>query len=313
VSAPHVVYLDGQFRPEPEARIPVGDRGFLYGDAVFETIRTYRGVPHLLGEHLGRLRRGARVLGFAVPRPSGGWRRVVAELLGRNGRSHGDVAVRITVTRGTGGESLVPLRGAQPRILATIRELDPRILALREHGAAVVIVPFEPARAGPMAGVKTTAYAAAILAKQAAARSGALEGLYSSPRGLLSEGATSNLFLVRRGRLETPALERGGLPGITRARVLELALRSNLPVLERPLRRSDLLRAEEAFLTATTIEVLPIRSVDGVDLADAPGPITRQLQAMYCRSHGAADCQQREFPSTGVRISAALDENCRSR
>lgn len=313
MSAPRLVYLDGRFLAEPEARIPVGDRGLLYGDAIFETIRTYRGVPHLLGEHVERLRHGTRALGFALPRPPGGWRRIVAELLDKNGRGRGDAAIRITVTRGPGGDGLLPPRCTRPTILATMRELDPRIPALRERGASVVIVPFEPGHAGPLAGVKTTGYAAAILAKRAASRSGAFEGLYSGSRGLLSEGATSNLFLVRRGRLETPPLERGGLPGITRARVIELARRGGVPVVERPLRRSDLLQAEEAFLTATTIEVLPIRTVDERDLPGAPGPLTRHLQALYCRSHSAADCHPREFPSRGVRISAGLDENCRSR
>lgn len=311
-TAPRIVFLDGRFTPETEAWVPVSDRGLLYGDAVFETIRTYRGEPHLLGRHIDRLRQGARALGFSVPSPTGGWRSVVRGLLGRNGRVRVDAAIRITVTRGSGGEGLLPPRRPRPTILATIRELDPRIPLLRRRGAEVVTVPFGPGSDGPLDGVKTTAYATAILAKQAAARRGAFEALYSDGRGVISEGATSNLFLVRRGVLETPALEHGGLPGITRERVIALAGGAGITVVECRVRRADLLRADEAFLTATTIEVLPVRRVDGTALSRAPGPITGRLQALYCAAHGAADCQDPEFPSGLVRISAALDENCRS-
>lgn len=297
MSRPRIVHLDGRFVREEEARIPIGDRGFLYGDAIFETIRIYRGVPDLLPRHLERLRRGARVLGFSLPRPSGGWLELVREILRRNGRDEQDAAVRITVTRGVGGEGLLPPRRARPTVLVSVRDLDPRLPRCRVHGADVVVVPYAGGPAGPLAGVKTTAYAPAVLAKVAARRARAFEAVYADADGILSEGSTSNLFLVRRGRLETPRLEHGGLPGITRARVLEIARRAGIPAIERTLRTGDLLGADEAFLTATTIEVLPIRRVGRTSLPKPPGPVTRQLQALYCADHPAANCHDREAAS----------------
>lgn len=284
-----IVYLSGRYLPASRARVSVFDRGLLYGDALFETVRVYGDQPFALESHWARMAGGAQRMGFRIPGDAALWSNIAATLVRRNGLTSAGAAVRFTVTRGPAGETLAPPRGAQPMLLATARALDPRLPRFRRRGVAVSILPFHSGLGGLLDGVKTTDYATAVLAKVEAARQGAFEGIYSTPRGELLEGATSNLFCVRRGKLLTPPLATGVLPGVTRSLVVELARELGIAVREKRLQRADLERADEAFLTATTLEVMPIRSVDGSSLGD-PGLLTRRLQDAYCAGHAPAPC-----------------------
>ena len=285
-----IVFVDGAFVAAERARVSVFDRGFQFGDALFETIRTYHGEPFALRDHLQRMKTGARALGFAIAGSEAHWRRTIGELLRRNRRLGADAAVRITVTRGPDGRSLLPPRHPKPTVVVALRPIDPRVARLRRRGAAVVLVPFHPGFGGLLAATKTTDYAAAIVAKEMARRRRAFEAIYRLPDGTLAEGATTNLFVVEKGILVTPPIGAGILPGVTRRTVLDLARRAGIPAREEAVTERRLLGADEALLTATTIELVPIRSVDGRALRDAGGVVTRRLQTLYCAAHPPGDC-----------------------
>lgn len=286
-----IVFVDGAFVAAARATISVYDRGFQFADAVFETIRAYRGEPFALVEHLARLRLGARTLGFAAPNRDAWWRRAIRELLRRNALLERDAAVRITLTRGADGRTLLPGGRTRPTIVMTLRPLDPRLARLRRTGAAVVTVPFHPGIGGLLGATKTTDYATAVVAKDAARRRRAFEAVYLLPGDRIGEGTTSNVFAVRRGRILTPPAGGGILPGVTRARVIALARGAGITLFERSLTRAELLEADEVFLTATTIEVMPVRTIDGRRVGGGAGPVTRRLQDLYCAAHPGRRCE----------------------
>ena len=285
-----IVFVGGRFVPAERAHVSVFDRGFLFGDGLFETIRAYHGVPFALAEHLQRMKLGARALGFTIPWSLSRWRVTIVELLRRNDRLDVDAAVRITVTRGI-GRGLLPPRRATPTVVITLRELDARLPRLRRTGVAVALVPFHAGAGGLLASVKTTDYATAVVARETARRRRAYEAIYRLPDGTLGEGTTTNLFVVQGGRLTTPPIAGGILPGVTRRLVLDLARNAGIPAAERRITVEDLRGADEAFLTATTIELLPISAVDGVAMGTAGRPVTRRLQRLFCAAHPAGDCK----------------------
>ncbi len=274
------VYVNGRFVAAARASVSVADRGFLYGDALFETVRVYRGKPFAVAAHFDRLRRGASTIRLHVPPARAAWEAAIVELVRRNRLAGSDVAVRLTLTRGVGGDGLVLPRRQRPTLVMTVRRLPRGLAKLQLQGVGVVLLPFHPGSGGLLAGVKAVDYLTAALGKTIARERGAFEGIYRTGSGELLEGTTSNLFVVRRDRLLTPPLGRGVLPGVTRGIVMRLAEKAGLRALERPLRERDLCAADEAFLTATTIEILPIRAVEGRPLR-APGPRTRLLQSFY--------------------------------
>lgn len=272
-----VVWLDGRLIDTARAAIPAQDRGFLYGDAVFETVRIYGGVPFLWPQHERRL--AASLRAFAIPRPRADLRAAALAVLRARGLA--DAAVRVTVTRGS-GEGLIPPPNVQPRVLVSAREIPSELPELRERGVAIVLLPFGHGRGAVTDGHKTTAYLPAVLGKMRAAARRAFEGVYVERDGTVSEGTTSNLFAVRRGRLLTPSLDEGCLPGVTRSVVLRLAAEAGVPVDTVPLRAARLHEMDELFLTASTIEVMPVVRVDGARVAGGkPGPVTRLLQERY--------------------------------
>ncbi len=271
-----LVWLDGRIVAHRRATIPIDDRGFLFGDAVFETLRLDGGRPRALAAHLGRLRRTLRAWHFPkLPWDLGA---AIDELV-RAARIE-DAALRITVTRGSGA-TLVPPPDLVSRVLLVPRPIPPELPLLRERGVAVVRLPFGRGPGRLTAGYKTTDYLTAVAGRMAAERAGAFEALYVEPGGLISEGTTSNVFVVRRGRLCTPPLSAGCLPGVTRAFVMARARSMGLEVEEAPLPATRLARCDEAFLTGSVIEILPVTQIDGAPLGDGrPGPVTRRLATL---------------------------------
>jgi aminodeoxychorismate lyase len=282
-----IVYLNGRFLPASRARVQALDRGLLYGDGLFETLLVRAGRPIALREHLQRLRDGARRIGLSLAADREWWRRLAEEVVRRNRLEGGEAAVRITVTRGSGGEGLLPPRKPRPTLLVSARAVDPEVAQHRRRGVRVVFLPFHPGRGGLLAGVKTTAYLAAVIGKEAARRRGAFEGIYTTEDGEVLEGTTSNLFVVRNGRLLTPPASSGILAGVTRRTVLALARRAGLRVAEQKLRKTEVLGAEEAFLTASTLGIVPIRMLEQRCFRPVPGPLTGRLQQLLERAYGA--------------------------
>lgn len=275
--AREVVWIDG--RPVPAARAVVSafDRGFLYGDAVFETVRAYAGRLFLWPLHERRL--AASLRRFRIPRPAVDLRVALEAVLAA--RARGDAAVRVTVTRGV-GEGLLPPARLRPTVVVSARDVPSDLPAQREHGVAAVLLPFGHGRGGVADGHKTNAYLPAILGRIEAAARGAAEAIYVEADGTASEGTTSNLFAVRGGRIATPPLDAGCRPGVTRAIVVRLARAAGLEVEIAPLAARELGAADELFFTASTIEVLPVVRLGRRRIGrGVPGEVTRLLQERY--------------------------------
>jgi branched-chain amino acid aminotransferase len=263
-----LVHLNGALVPTDEARIPVADRGFLLGDGLFETMRAYDGRPAFLAEHLARLRQGAAAMRLAVPDDLA--ERVRATLAANGGP---DCAVRVTLTRGPGGRGASPRGAGPPTVLVALSPV-PHDEALYARGLRLVV-----ARAPASGlGLKTTSYAANVLARIEADEAGADEALFADAQGRLLEATQANLLLVRGGELVTPPLG-GILAGITRAKLLALAPGLGLKPVEREVARADLLAAEEAMLCASVLEAAPVASLEGAPVRR--GPVAAALRDAY--------------------------------
>src|SRR6187551_3016864 len=275
------VYIDGAVRSPEEAKVSVLDRGFLYGDSVYETIGTMYGRLFATRDHLDRLERSARRIGLRVP-PRAEIEAAIAETVAAAGNP--ETRVRVMLTRGVGKLDLDPASCDDCRLVVIAFPLGAPTPAMFETGVAVAIV--SVTRNSPRAidpAVKSGNYLNNVLALGEARRtSGAYEAILCADDGSVAEGSTSNVFAVVRGELWTPGSDVGILDGITRAKVLELARGAGVTVIERRMMPDDLRSAEEAFLTSATRGVLPISTIDGHPIGSGrPGPVTKRLMALY--------------------------------
>lgn len=273
------LWLDGRLVDVRKASVSPLDRGLLYGDGLFETLRAYRGVPFLLDEHLARLEESARAIELPVP-GRGELRRAVEQVLAANNLLRRDARVRVTVTRGRGGGELWPEVPPEPTLLVTAQPVALPDWFGEGRGAAAVVGSARVLSGGPH--LKSTSFQPHVLARGEARRKGAWEALLLNERGEVAEGAASNVFVARGREVVTPPPEAGILPGITRAAVLRLAPALGLRAREAALRPGDVLGADEAFLTSSVAEVVPLASLDGRALgAGAPGPVARRVWEAY--------------------------------
>jgi len=275
------VYLNDRFVPKEEAVVSVFDHGFLYGDGVFETLRAYRGRIFQLTEHLARMERSASAVGMALPVTRERLADLARESLTRNQLQ--EAYVRITVSRGPGEIGLDPALCKSPTLVVIAKPFEPYPESFYTDGVSVIIAQTRrnPPEALPPH-VKSLNFLNNVLAKMEANAAGSHEALLLNYRGEVTEGTTSNVFVVQGQRLRTPAVECGLLAGITRGIVLQLAREGGIPVEERRLTVRDLTDAEECFLTNTTQEVLPVTRVDRRSIGDGrPGQITRRLHASF--------------------------------
>ena len=284
---PRYLYLNGRVLSADQAHLSPWERGWLFGQGLFETLRSYHGVPFLLEEHQHRLETSAQALGLSVPSwdPKLSLRDLVGELLRKNRLP--DAYIRIILT---GGVSEPPDRSDATTciLVRPLHRYDP---LLYRRGAKVIVSAIRRNPTCPLAAHKTLNYWANLIARQEATKVGATEAILLDTRGYLAEGAASNVFFVRDGRLLTPSLKANILPGITRAKVIELAKRGGVRVSEGLYRLKNLQSAEEVFLTNSLMEVMPVRSINGRHVGTGrPGAITRQLMRMYqdeARCHSA--------------------------
>ncbi len=276
-----LVLIDGQVFSAEDAKVSVFDRGFLYGDSVFETIRTYSGSPFRLQEHLRRLEQSARRVFIDLPVScevlADEVRRAVA--LAGNAESY----VRLMVTRGSGPLGLDSEFEAKPArvILAGPLVMPPP----SAYSDGIKVVTYRTARvveATDAAGAKVGNYLVAVLAMREARQRGASEALIVDGSGGVAEGASSNVFAYLEGRWRTPPLSVGILPGITRATILDACRDHGVPVVEEPLSVEDLTRAEEAFICSSIREIVPVVRVDEGNVgAGRPGPETARLVQLF--------------------------------
>jgi branched-subunit amino acid aminotransferase/4-amino-4-deoxychorismate lyase len=275
-----LVWLNGRVLPAARARVSALDRGLLHGDGVYDTWRTYGGEPFLVHAHLRRLAHAARALGLPPPGAADAWIRRSRLLAARNGLA--EAAVRLTLTRGAAGDALWPPGRAAPTVLLSVRAVPPDLAHRRQAGIGVVLLPFARDAAPPWGGLKLVGHASAVAGRRYAARRHAAEGLYVDAGGAVTEATTANVLAVERGTLVTPPLAAGILPGVTRDVVLALARRAGVAVREERLPVARLHGATEVFLTASTIEILPVVRIDGRAVGDGrPGVVTRLLGDRY--------------------------------
>jgi len=273
---PDIACLNGTVQPLENARVSVNDRGFLFGDGVYEVVRTYDGAPFRLEEHLDRLLHSLeqiRLIPDWERQTLKGW---IAEALERAG--YREAKVYVQVTRGAAPRNH-PFPAVPPTTLITVTEVHPLAEDLVKNGARAITTP--DIRWG-RCDIKSLNLLPNVMARQAALDAGAFEALFVTGDGEIREGSSSNVFLVRGGELLTPALGPGLLAGVSRAYLIELIHRVGLKVTEGRLDRDTLDRADEVFLSGTTIEVLPVVTIDGKPVGGgAPGPVTHRLQAAF--------------------------------
>lgn len=300
-----MVNVNGRVVDQEHATISVFDHGFLYGEGVYETLRTYDGEPFLFDRHMRRLRASAAMIALDVPlsdhEMADRLRRTMdAAGLGTEGR---EAYLRILVTRGVGELSYDPAACAAPTVVVIAKpHVDVPLEAL-ERGVTVALVGIvrnHPGTVNPI--IKSNNLLNNALAMQEAYRRGAFEGIMRNYRGELAECTTANLFIVRGGEVLTPPLTAGLLGGLTREFLFEIGAEEGVPIHERILRDDDLFAADEAFLTSTTRELVPIVRVDDHPIGTGlPGPTTRRLLAAFQRKAAQLAADAKGAPATGAR------------
>jgi branched-chain amino acid aminotransferase len=278
------VYLNGRFVAAEAARVSVFDRGFLYGDGLFETVRAYAGRPFLPETHHARLAAAAARIGIAPPFDAKGFADLLERTLDRNGLA--DALLRLTLTRGEGEPVPHPAGCGAPTVVVAPRPVRRMDADAWRRGLSAQVVAVE----GAGSGLKSTSFLPHVLALRAAREQGADEALVTNAAGEVAEGSVSNLFGVWDGALRTPPLAAGALPGVTRGVVLELAERLGLRAEARPMPPASLAGAEELFVTSTGWEVMPLTRLDGKPVGTGmPGPVTERLQRAF-RARVEAAC-----------------------
>jgi D-alanine transaminase len=274
---PREVWVNGRIVGRAEAVVSVEDRGFQFGDGLYEVIRAYGGALFRMDSHMRRLAAGAEFLELGLTQAHvDEIRKVSAQLVERAGLE--DAAVIMFVTRGAASRSHAPPEGMQPTIVVYVRPATTPAPELLRDGIAAITV--SDSRWGHV-NVKSLALQPNVLAKRRALRAGAAEAIFVRD-GHVTDCTASNPFVVVRGQVRTPPESPYILSGITREAVLDLCRQEGIPCAETAVLDTDLTRVDEAFLTGTSDEITPVVRIDGHLIGDgAPGPITRRLAAAF--------------------------------
>jgi D-alanine transaminase len=276
------VYLNGQFLPLEDARISVLDRGFIYGDGVYELIPVYGRRPYRLRQHLARLQRSLDGIRLANPHTDAEWQAIIAGLIGR--MTFADQGVYLQVTRGAAKRDHAFPAGVAPTVFMMS---NPLALPSREQieGGVAVITGVD--ERWLHCDLKTISLLGNVLARQLAVDAGATETVLFR-NGYLTEASASNVLLVREGVIVAPPKDNQILPGITYDVAFELAREGGLPIEMRPVPKDEALAADEMWLSSSTKEVLAVTSLDGRPFAGGkPGPMFRKVHALFQASKAA--------------------------
>ena len=275
------VYINGRLVDKEDAKVSVYDHGLLYGDGVFEGLRSYSGKVFRLDRHLDRLYESARAIWLEIPIKQSDLANAVNDTLRAN--SLEDAYIRLVVTRGAGSLGLDPNRTSDPQVIIITDKIALYPAELYERGLDIITastIRNHPAALSPR--IKSLNYLNNILAKIEGLQAGCIEALMLNTKGEVAECTGDNIFLVRGGVLLTPPLDAGILEGVTRDAVIELARQSKIEVREMPLTKHDVYVADECFLTGTAAEVIPVVKVDGRMIGPGtPGPVTRDLRERF--------------------------------
>ena len=280
------VFLNGALVPEEEALLPVDDRAVLFGDGAYETMRSYSGHFFRFPEHLRRLRSTLAGMRLRLAVTDEAITRGAMDLIRANDIPQ--ARLRLTVTGGRHDGAIRLRRGHEPNLILTAVRLMPPAAELYRDGVDVLISPWPMHSASPLPRIKTVNRLQHLMAKETALEQGAYESLFVDETGGVLEGTATNVFFMLDGALRTASLDGPLLAGVTRDAVLEVARAAGLTVVEGRVGVEELPRATEAFLTSTTLELLPIRAVDGRPVGEGrPGPLWRMLFERFRAKVGA--------------------------
>jgi branched-chain amino acid aminotransferase len=276
-----MVYISGKLYEKADARISVFDHGLLYGDGVFEGIRSYAGTVFRLKQHVDRLFASAVAIHLQIPMTREQMSRAIEETLAANKLV--DAYIRVVVTRGAGSLGLDPRKTTDPQVIIITDQISLYPEELYEHGLKIITsgtTRNHPNAMNPR--IKSLNYLNNIMAKVEATNSGCLEALMLNHKGEVAECTGDNIFIFKGGVIHTPSIDSGILEGITRAAVIELAGGAGYKVVERTMDRYDVYTAEECFLTGTAAELIAVVECDGRVLGSGrPGPVTRELRERF--------------------------------
>jgi len=270
------VYLNGEFLPESQAHVSVLDRGFIFGDGIYEVIPVYGGKLFRLNEHLSRLQNSLDAIRITNPFSTTEWREILTELIHHN--NGGDQSLYLQITRGSAKRDHALPKNSVPTVFAMSNELKPLANTIVKEGvAAITLKDIRWLRCH----IKAISLLPNILLRQEALDQDAAEAILIRD-GLATEGAASNLFAVIDGVITTPPKGPALLPGITRDLVLELAASNTLPCQEKTISLAELQQADEIWLTSSTKEILSVTQLDGKLVANGkPGPLYQRLLTLY--------------------------------
>jgi D-alanine transaminase len=271
-----IVYLNGVFLPMREAKIPVLDRGFIFGDGVYEVIPVYGREPFRMPHHLARLAHSCDGIGLANPHADAEWERLVRELVAR--QPFDDQAVYLQVTRGVAKRDHAFPKDATPTVFMMSNPLPSPTREQVERGVAAITAADNRWK---RCDLKTTSLLGNVLMRQLAAEAGAVETVMFRD-GCLTEASASNVLIVKNGTIVAPPKDHLILPGITYDAAIEFAREAGMPVEIRPVTRAEALGADEMWLTSSTKEVVAITTLDGKPFGGGtPGPVFRRLWAVF--------------------------------
>jgi D-alanine transaminase len=270
------VYLNGEFLPLARATVSVLDRGFVFGDGVYEVIPVYGRQPFRLREHLARLQASMDGIRLANPMSIDAWSELIAKLVAQH--EWADQSVYLQVTRGVAPRNHAFPKESRPTVFVMTGPLSVPTKEERDNGVgAITLTDYRWLRCN----IKSTSLLANCLLKQAAAEAGCVEAVLLRD-GFLTEGSSSNIFVIKGGMILTPPKSHLILPGITYDVIIELALANKLPLETRPVSESEVRSAEELWLSSSSKEVLPITTLDGKPVGNGkPGPVYRRMATIF--------------------------------
>jgi aminodeoxychorismate lyase len=270
-----IVFLNGKFVPENKAVISIFDRGFLYGDGLFETIRVLNGIPFRWPQHMGRLQQGAAFLKIKLPFTPAKLRAFADKLIVKN--KIPDSLLRVSLSRGVGSPGYSPKNAKEPTLVISLRpapKLDQKVPQWN-----LISSSFRLPAGEPLARFKTANKLSHVLARAEADTVGANEALLLNTNGFVVEGTSSNLFWIKRSTIYTPSLAAGILPGVTRSVVLEIAAKLKIPIREKNIRLKELYQAEGIFLSLSSLGIVEAKSLDKKELKKSP--LTAHIASSY--------------------------------
>jgi len=274
------IFLNGKIIPDTEGSVSTDDRGFLYGDGIYETLRSYNGKPFKLAKHLERMRHSAKQLRISFEYTNAEISETIKTLIGKNNIQ--DAYIRITLSRGSGGGRLQMDENINPTTLIQLKPLTPYDSKLYGEGMSLIVSNCRRSTSCPISRHKTTNLLKSILLKEEAKTKSAHEAIILNTDSYVTECVVSNIFMVSDGSVITPSLDTNILPGITRITVLDICKNKSIPVSEDRFTTDRLIKADEVFITNSLMEIMPISRIDDYKIGKVvPGMITQQLMSAY--------------------------------